>query len=456
LYVLASASTSAGYEAEEQYGLEGEEKDAKEEEDEYETSPSGNWNPHLMRRMYSDCLAGRGRFSAERLRLEARLEAMRDALAMKENEEEEAEEARRVFMKQRRFFGLADDGRGFRDPFLEMGISKVEVGDMLKVGVSPKTKVRMNSEGSVGRALRDETLHGLMVSPRIVGSEGGDATTTAHPTIEAATPEKEGAAYKYMFDGWSSFSPKDGNAEDHEGVEKQNEIVNPFADQFAVPGNEWTALSSWKRESGSSDYSTRSQPSSPVPHMRQGEELSYSPIQNPWMNAFDSLSARSQFQHAANEFFSGFDVETLVALTQGPGYELAETESGKGSPELFHLTPHKPKPSCGCEFCYRHHQPTLEILKAHDPSAWCHCSACRDFRDNRDVEKNRAELNAAWKARLDELAAEVDDTKAEEESRLLDLSEFKEEDNLDEFKPKKTHKLGAWVRSHLRCLTPRE
>lgn len=182
----------------------------------------------------------------------------------------------------------------------------------------------------------------------------------------------------------------------------------------------------------------------------------YPPIQNPWTTAFDSLSARSQSQHAANEFFSGFDVEALVASMQEPGYELAETDSGKGSPEQFHLEPHEPKQSCGCEFCYRHFHPTLEILKTHDPSDWCHCSACRDFRDNRDMEKNRAEQNAAWRARLDELAAEVDDARAEEESRLLDLPDFKEEDNQEEFKPKKTHRLGDWVRSHLRHPSSRE
>jgi len=80
-----------------------------------------------------------------------------------------------------------------------------------------------------------------------------------------------------------------------------------------------------------------SRPSSQVPHMREGEKLSYSSIQNPWTNAFDSLSARTQFQHAANELFSGFDIEALVASMQEPGYELAETDSSKGSPELFHL-----------------------------------------------------------------------------------------------------------------------
>ncbi len=174
------------------------------------------------------------------------------------------------------------------------------------------------------------------------------------------------------------------------------------------------------------------------------------------MNAFEFMSAQRQFQHAANVFFSGFDVEALIASTQEPGYELAETDSGKGSPELFYLKPHKPKSSCGCEFCYRHFHPTLEILKAHDPSEWCHCSACMDFRDNRDVEKNRAEQNAEWKARRDELVAEVDDAKAEEESRLLDLPEFKEEDNQNDFKPKKTHRWGDWVRRHLRNHSPRE
>jgi hypothetical protein len=413
----------------------------------FEYSVSGNWNPYLMQRMYSDCLAGRGRFAPSRLRLEAKIAAMKDR---PKNWEEEAEE---VYRKQWRFFKLADDGEGFRDPFVEMGISEGELGEVLGMGKSPKTKVRRNSEGSVERALGDESLHGLMLSPRIVGSDGGDATVTKNPAVDEATPGKGGGAYEYMFDSWSSISLEDGNAEDDKGVEERNEL-NPFADKFAAPGNAWTAPLGWRRESKSSDYSAPSRPPSSVPHMGAGEKLSYSPIQNPWRKTFDSLSARSKFQHAANEFFSGFDVDALVASTQEPGYELAETDSGKGSPELFNLEPHEPKRSCGCEFCYRHYHPTLEILKRHDPSEWCHCSACRDFRDNRDMEKNRAEQNAAWRVRLDELAAEVDDARAEEETRLLDLPNFREEDNQEDFKPKKSHRLGDWVRSHLRSRSP--
>jgi hypothetical protein len=459
LYVLTSASTAASTSA----GSKAEAAAEVDEQAEYEI-PEGNWNPPLMRRMYSDCLAGRGVFDPKRLRLEALREALEDDL------EKEAEEARQVFRKQRRFFGLVDDGRGFRDPFLEMRISGNDVGDILKIsgGGSPKTKTKGGgSERGVRMALGNESLHGLMVSPRIVGRDvvGGmrerrgseeAVSATKDPTVDENTPGKEWAAYEYMFNGWSSFSPENGNAQDHEGVEEQNEIINPFAGQFAIPGNEWTAPLAWRSESGSSDYSSHSRPSSQVPHMRKGEKLSYSLIQNPWTNAFDSLSARTQFQHAANEFFSGFDIEALVASMQEPGYELAETESGKGSPELFHLGPHQPKQYCGCEFCYRHFHPTLEILKTHDPSEWCDCSSCSDFRVNRDVEKNRAEQNAAWKARLDELAAEVDDARAEEESRLLDLPDFKEDDNQEEFKPKKAHRVRDWVRSHLQCPTPRE
>jgi hypothetical protein len=452
LYVLASVSYSATVEGEAEAGYEdGEDGGVEEEADrgaETIIPVSGkNWNPYLMQRMYSDCLAGRGKFAPSRLRLEAKIAAMKDR---PKNWEEEAEE---VYRKQWRFFKLADDGEEFRDPFVEMGISEGELEEVLGMGVSPKRKVRRNSEGSVERALGDESLHGLMLSPRIVGSDGGDATVTKNPAVDEATPGKGGGAYEYMFDSWSSISLEDGNAEDDKGVEERNEL-NPFADKFAAPGNAWTAPLGWRRESKSSDYSAPSRPPSSVPHMGAGEKLSYSPIQNPWRKTFDSLSARSQFQHAANEFFSGFDVDALVASTQEPGYELAETDSGKGSPELFNLEPHEPKRSCGCEFCYRHYHPTLEILKRHDPSEWCHCSACRDFRDNRDMEKNRAEQNAAWRVRLDELAAEVDDARAEEESRLLDLPNFREEDNQEEFKPKRSHRLGDWVRSHLRSRSP--
>ena len=56
------------------------------------------------------------------------------------NWEEEAEE---VYRKQWRFFKLADDGEGFRDPFVEMGISEGELEEVLGMGVSPKTKVKV-------------------------------------------------------------------------------------------------------------------------------------------------------------------------------------------------------------------------------------------------------------------------------------------------------------------------
>jgi hypothetical protein len=70
------------------------------------------------------------------------------------------------------------------------------------------------------------------------------------------------------------------------------------------------------------------------------------------------------------------------------------------------------------------------------------------------VEKQRVEQIATWQARFDELAAEVGDAKAEEENRLFDLIDLKEEDNEDEFEPKRNHRLGGWVRRHLRSPSP--
>ena len=49
------------------------------------------------------------------------------------------------------------------------------------------------------------------------------------------------------------------------------------------------------------------------------------------------------------------------------------------------------------------------------------------------------------------LTAEVDDAKADEESALLDLMDFKGVPiDGDDFAPKKHDGLGDWVRNHLR------
>jgi hypothetical protein len=150
--------------------------------------------------------------------------------------------------------------------------------------------------------------------------------------------------------------------------------------------------------------------------------------------------------------FAGIDVDALVADAHSRGNELQNTDEAKGSLEYFNLAPHEPTMECGCQHCHKHYRPSREDLKSvHDPNEWCHCLDCRLFRRKAEEENAHAEQAAFWAAKFDELAAEVDGARAEEESRLLDLMDFKAgEGDADAFKPKKTHRLGDWVRRHLR------
>jgi hypothetical protein len=426
-----------------------------------------------LKRMISDYHADRGEFSPEKLRERGKrgivdiypYPSSRYPNVWIGSEKEAEGEAEEVFGAQAKLFDIADDVRTFRNPFVNQGATTNDLDDILSIAASPATKAKKVSEESVERACDDESIHGLIQSPKISPRSSDAETTEANAVEEAVSeeaateiaPKKERGVGHDMFIGRHSFSlSEDEEEKAEERVEEQDEIFNPHGDHFAFPGGRWSIVLPSRSESRKSQYSTPSRLPSPVPRIRDREMIIYSPIENPWASGIDSASASNQLQDAASEFFSSFDVEALVASTQDPGYELANTDERKGSPDYYILNPHEPEMSCKCYFCDKHYHPTLDVLKAHDPSDWCHCSACEGFRENEDVERYRARQVAAWQARFDELAAEVDDAKAEEESRLLDLTVFKEEDNQDEFRPKITHRLGDWVRRHLRSPSPRE
>jgi len=187
----------------------------------------------------------------------------------------------------------------------------------------------------------------------------------------------------------------------------------------------------------------------------------YSPVENPFhsndrSDSVDFIGEQWDIYHKGTDalmFFTGFQLEALVAEAQTQGYELADTDSGKGNPEVFDLEPHETEMGCGCYHCHKHYRPSHEGLKgSHDPSEWCHCSSCSLFHEKAEEEKKSAEQAEIWNAIFAKLDAEVDEAKAEEKSRLLDLTDFKaaEEDG-DAFNPKKTCRLGDWVRRHLKC-----
>ena len=175
-----------------------------------------------------------------------------------------------------------------------------------------------------------------------------------------------------------------------------------------------------------------------------------------------------KFIDAAAEFVTGYDVEALVAVTRGPRYEFQDTDEQKGSPDYFNLDPHEPDAGCKCYFCQKYYSPSLadfaEISRKHDPNEWCYCLACEMFRGEetrkqreKDEEKKHAEQTEIWRARITMLTAEADAAKAEEESALLRLMDFKpEEEGGDIMKPKKSRTIGDWVKRHLRSPCPFE
>jgi hypothetical protein len=394
-----------------------------------------------MHNMYEDIQAGRLVFppSPEVPGLKAGSEARVDE--------------KEVFESQGKLFDMNNDGTAFRNPFTFEGggeVSEQDMDDVLSIVPSAPNKVRKTSQESIERAIGDESIHGLTPSPKI-----SPRTTEVEKTEEAtevAAPKS--SVQRYQSIGADPWSLNEEQVEEEE-VEEHDEIVNPYGDQFALPGGRWTVLSGERSLSRSSDYSAPSRLPSPIPRVKSREAMLYSSIANPWhaevMTAINAIAERQALDDSL-AIFAGIDVDALVADAQSEGNELQNTDEAKGSLDVFNLAPHEPTMECGCQHCHTHYCPSREDLKSvHDPNEWCHCLACRLFRRKSEDENERAEQAAFWAAKFDELAAEVDGARAEEESRLLDLMDFKaEEEDADAFKAKKTHRLGDWVRRHLR------
>ena len=389
---------------------------------------------------------------------------------LKAGSEERAEE-KEVFESQGKLFDMNNDGTAFRNPFTFEGgreVSEQDMDDVLSIVPSAPNKVRKTSQESIERAIGDESIHGLTPSPKI-----SPRTTEVEKTEDATeVAALKPSVQRYEFIGTDPWSLNEEQVEEEE-VEEHDEIVNPYGDQFALPGGRWTVLSGERSLSRSSDYSAPSRLPSPIPRVRSRAAMLYSPIANPWhaevMTAINGI-AECQALDDSPAIFAGIDVDALVADAHSKRNELQNTDEAKGSLEYFNLAPHEPTMECGCQHCHKHYRPSREDLKSvHDPSEWCHCLDCRLFRRKAEEENAHAEQAAFWAAKFDELAAEidgqaafwaakfdelaaeVDGARAEEESRLLDLMDFKaEEEDADAFKPKKTHRLGDWVRRHLR------
>ncbi len=101
----------------------------------------------------------------------------------------------------------------------------------------------------------------------------------------------------------------------------------------------------------------------------------------------EDIAAEQLFVDAAIEFFAELDVEALVADLETTGYQLEYSTEFKGNPKYFKLEPHEPKMGCGCYWCQRYFDLTLDDLKKHDPNKWSYCMNCRIFCEN---EKNDA------------------------------------------------------------------
>jgi hypothetical protein len=118
-------------------------------------------------------------------------------------------------------------------------------------------------------------------------------------------------------------------------------------------------------------------------------------------------------------FLAGLDVDALVADAQDTRLELQDTDKLKGDPDILTLAP--------------------QIV--HDPSQWCHCLECGIFRE-------RAGERAFWTTHFNKLDEETEEFEAEERRAKANLLNFKAS---EASMPKKTCRLGKWVRRHLAC-----
>jgi hypothetical protein len=373
-----------------------------------------------------------------------------DSMSISDDKEYESEDDRpRWNPDAAEIFDLSLDGRHFRNPFMEdredrwREMSEEEavlqgIDDVLALLglVAVPGGSQLARMGEIQRAVEDESTLGSM------GEISEDDQLDCH----------------------TNHFTCDGSEYETDSV--QEEIKNLFGEQYAVLSREWTVWpEDTRRASRTSDYSSPSRPGSPILH--NNEVLLYSPIENPWhanekmfsVTDIEWLCFEKRFIDAAIEFFAGFEVEALVADFKIPGYRLEDTDAWKGVPNSYKLDPHVPNAICGCYWCRKYFEPSFDDLAdRHDPTDWCHCTNCKIFRAEEESKKScaenerkRAEQEKIWRARFMILTAEVDDAKADEESALLDLMDFKGVPiDGDDFAPKKHDGLGDWVRNHLR------
>ncbi|KAN0099726.1 hypothetical protein V8E51_013501 [Hyaloscypha variabilis] len=332
-------------------------------------------------------------------------------------EEQEVREERwamEIFERQRKIFEVVEGRLGereFRSPFAEEEVMARDLEDVLAMVQEPPVREQVTLE-SVLRAVYDESILGSSssasdISPgnaRLVGAEAAPTAPTSLPVGRVQQYDFI-AADAWLFDG------------EEEEEEEQDEIVNPYRDEFTFSGKGWTVLEAERAWSRSALYSAPPRPSSTLPHNRSTEAILYTPVENPF-------SADEDFNFIDNPmedepFLAGLDVDALVADAQDTRLELQDTDKLKGGPDILTLAP--------------------QIV--HDPSQWCHCLECGIFRE-------RAGERAFWTTHFNKLDAETEEFEAEERRAKANLLNFKAS---EASMPKKTCRLGKWVRRHLAC-----
>jgi hypothetical protein len=195
--------------------------------------------------------------------------------------------------------------------------------------------------------------------------------------------------------------------------EEQDEIVNPYRDEFTFSGKGWTVLEAARDCSRSAPP----RPSSTLPRNSSTEAILYTPVENPFCSDefFNSIDNPTKDE----AFLTGLDVDALVADAQDTRLELQNADKLKVDPDILTLAP--------------------QIV--HDPSQWCHCLECGIFRE-------RAGKRAFLTTHFNKLGAETKKFDAEERRAKANLLSFKAS---EASMPKKACRLGKWVRRHLAC-----
>lgn len=160
------------------------------------------------------------------------------------------------------------------------------------------------------------------------------------------------------------------------------ETDNPLSDHHEIRRQGLERLPSEDRSL--SNYSLRPESSSPSLFDSETEPLlSWPALGNPFDSDSEDPELGSEyivdqiFQNAANEIFSGIDVEGLIA---DPGFSLEDTDGLKEEPEVFKFGFHEPNPGCYCHWCHAHWGGDNMDEGPHNFNEWCHCWRCERFR----------------------------------------------------------------------------